>query len=317
MNSEIYEAYKPLLFTLAYRMLGSVMDAEDIVQDVFMDWEKVQAGGDRDGRPIGQVKAYLCRMTTNRAIDLLRSAKRRRERYVGVWLPEPLVSDSGGQAETEHNDPLRRLLLRDSLSMAYLVMLESLSPGERAVFLLREVYAYDFEEIAAMLDRRPDSCRQLLSRARRKLRRSDRAGADVPLGPQAAQVAAAAESASNEQTLARFIRYVAEGNVEGLLGMMTDGAVFISDGGGKVQAAVHPIRGKDRVARLVLGIAGKQQSAGLTVRPVSVNGEPGIVVLDGDRPYCTLAFAYANGRIAAIYNMMNPDKLQHVASRVR
>jgi len=319
MNLEVYEAYKPLLLSIAYRMLGSVMDAEDIVQDVFMDWEKVEAGGDRVGRPVEQAKSYLCRMVTNRAIDQLRSAKRRRERYVGVWLPEPVVSDPSAQPESEHSDPLQRLLLRDSLSMAYLVMLESLSPNERAVFLLREIYAYEFDEIADMLGKRPDHCRQLLSRARKRLRVAGQQSGSGPLKmrerSQRGALAASAHEAADEQALARFVRYVTDGNIEGLLGMLTDNAVFISDAGGKVQAAIHPIYGKERVARFVLGIAGKQQIAGLAVHPANVNGAPGIVMLSGSVPYCTMAFAYEEGRIAGIYNMMNPDKLEHIAGR--
>ncbi len=320
MNAELYNAYKPLLFSIAYRLLGSVMDAEDLVHDVFVDWERVEAKGDRSGQVIEQAKAYLCRMVTNRAVDQLRAAKRRRARYVGEWLPEPLVSDAADHADSAHVNPLQHVLLQDSLSMAYLVMLEALSPIERAVFLLRETYAYDYEEIAGIIDRKADNCRQILTRARRKLRIYDQT--TVYPKPQDGRAAGSSESAAsaasaNQQVLAKFMHFVTEGNIDGLLSLMTDNAVFVSDGGGKVLAAINPILGRDRVARFVLGIASKLNPHDYAVRAALVNGTPGIVITGGDTTYCTMAFEYAGGRIAAILNTMNPDKLKHIASRAR
>ncbi len=320
MNAEQYESYKPLLFSIAYRLLGSVMDAEDLVHDVFLDWERVEAKGDRSGQAIGQAKAYLCRMVTNRAVDRLRAAKRRRTRYVGEWLPEPLVSDPADLADSAHANPLQHVLLQESLSMAYLVMLETLSPIERAVFLLRETYAYDYDEIAGIIDRKADNCRQILTRARRKLRLYEQTTVyPKTLQDRAAGASEPAASAAsvNQQVLAKFMRFVTEGNIEGLLSLLTDNAVYVSDGGGKVQAAINPIVGSDRVARFVLGIASKLNSHDYTVRAALVNGAPGIVITAGDTPYCTMAFEYAGDRIAAILSTMNPDKLKHVASRAR
>ncbi|CAH1200537.1 hypothetical protein PAECIP111893_01425 [Paenibacillus plantiphilus] len=377
----LYEAYKSLLFSLAYRMLGSVMDSEDIVHDVFLDWERKQTAEKHISREIKHVKAYLCKMVTNRCIDYLRSAKHQREQYFGAWLPEPMVRF--GEERTDHHaavdregvDPLQRLLLQDSLSVAYLIMLEQLSPIERAIFLLREVFAYSFEEAAQMVDKKPENCRQILSRAKKKLAsyeqssiypsmrmqelhsdqsetsdsdrsttKSDTAGITNVDGLNVdrlnvdrlnvdrmnvdrlnvdrlnvdrmnvdrTNVNSLNYGMANEAVLAQFMRYVTEGNIDGLMRIVAGNAVFTSDGGGKVQAAVHPVLGSDRVIRFVLGIAGKLAETGLTIELAVVNSQPGIVIFAGAVPYCTMAFAYEDGKVAAIYNTMNPDKLRHV-----
>lgn len=335
----LYETYKSLLFSLAYRMLGSVMDSEDIVHDVFLDWERKQTDEKHISREIKHVKAYLCKMVTNRCIDYLRSAKQQREQYFGAWLPEPMVrfgeerAAHHAAADHEGDDPLQRLLLQDSLSVAYLIMLEQLSPIERAIFLLREVFAYSFEEAAHIVDKKPDNCRQILSRAKKKLAsyehssiypsmrelHSDQSEASVSDRSATKSDTAGITNVdrlnygmANEAVLAQFMRYVTEGNIDGLMRIVAGNAVFTSDGGGKVQAAVHPVLGSDRVIRFVLGIAGKLAATGLTIELAVVNSQPGIVIFAGDVPYCTMAFAYEDGKVAAIYNTMNPDKLCHV-----
>lgn len=315
--AQLYESYKSLLFSLAYRMLGSVMDSEDIVHDVFLDWERKNAGNQLS-QEVSHVKAYLCKMVTNRCIDLLRSSKRQREQYFGAWLPEPLVGGRGTDEAAlarEGADPLQRLVQRDSLSVAYLVMLEKLSPLERAVFLLREVFAYSFEEIAPMVDKKPNNCRQILSRAKKKLDTYEQSAIYRPGQTHHSRSGHSEEdsaSAANEAVLTQFVQYVAQGNVDGLMRIMVGNAVFTSDGGGKVQAAVHPVLGRDRVIRLLLGIASKPVSTELAIELAMVNSEPGIIIFAGDIPYCTMAFAYEDGKVAAIYNTMNPDKLRHV-----
>jgi RNA polymerase sigma-70 factor, ECF subfamily len=217
---------RPLLFSIAYRMLGSASEAEDIVQEAFLRYHRETAAGTEIDSP----KSYLSAITTRLCIDHLRSARVRRESYVGTWLPEPLLTD-------EESDAARQAETADSLSMGFLVLLESLTPVERAVFLLREVFEYEYEEIASVVGKSEENCRQIAVRARRQV--------------QAGRPRFEASKAQREELAHRFFQAVVEGDVEGLVGMLAADVVVYADGGGKAAAFPRPIHGRDKVVRLV------------------------------------------------------------------
>lgn len=286
---QLYAAYKPLLFSLAYRMLGNIMDAEDIVQEAFVAWNGAAAA------EVGNSKAYLCKIVTNRCIDTLRSARHRREVYVGPWLPEPIVAGAGGF------DPSERYLQQESVTTAYLLLLQQLSWVERAVFLLREALQYDYGEIAAMVGKSEANCRQIFHRAKRAIGAlpPEQASARAPGGEQAASAAE------------RFVQALASGNIGTLLAALADDAVLYSDGGGKVRAAVHPIAGADRIARFSFGLLAKA-GEGFSFRLATVGGQPGIVTYEDGNVTAVFTFRLVQGRIANIYVVVNPDKLRRV-----
>ena len=285
MNAvETFSEYRSLLFSIAYRMLGSVMDAEDAVQDAFLRWQQAPAG------EVRSPKSYLSTVVTRLCIDQLRSAKAQREQYIGPWLPEPLIAE-----ETADMD--ERLALSDSLSMAFLVLLERLSPVERAVFLLREVFDYPYPEIARMVDKSEANCRQLAHRARQH----------VSAGGQRFD-------ATPEQLDAltkRFLVASASGDLQALIELLTDDAVLFSDGGGKVPAAINPIYGPDKIARFFIGLAQKMPPD-VRFRPARVNGRPGYIAYVGGAVYMVAEVSFKNGRVSAFHIVRNPDKLRHV-----
>lgn len=282
-NDSVFEAERPRLFGLAYRMLGSVADAEDVVQDAFLRWRS--AAGD-----VRSAKAYLATVVTRLAIDRLRVVRQQRETYVGPWLPEPLV--------TEDAPPDAQAELAESLSLAFLALLESLQPVERAVFLLHEAFQYSHDEIAAIVEKTPEHCRQILSRARKQLN-----SGRPRFRPRPEQQRALVE---------RFIQSCRTGDVPALVEMLVKDVVFTSDGGGKAAAARVPIRGADKVARLLCGVTRKGGSA-LAARFLNVNGQLAIVRYEGDaaRDVTLLDFA-EDGRIRAIHGIRNPDKLRRI-----
>ena len=245
--STVYEEQRPLMQSIAYRMLGSVSEAEDIVQEAFLRLERADPG------TIESPKAFLATVTTRLAIDELRSARARRETYVGPWLPEPLVSDTEPDV-AEHAE------MADSLSMAFLVLLESLTPTERAVFLLREAFDYDYAEIASILDRSEASCRQLLVRARKRI------DADKPRFE--------ATRAEQDELAEKFFAAVGVGDLDGLVDMLAADAVWYADGGGKSKAASRPVYGRDHIGKLVrnLLVAGRASSAAARSRCSSTAG---------------------------------------------
>jgi RNA polymerase sigma-70 factor (ECF subfamily) len=265
-------------------MLGSVMDAEDMVQETFLRWQQTAE------TPIQSPKAYLTAIITRLCIDHLRSARVQRESYLGPWLPEPLLTDdTTGAAELA--------ALSDSLSMAFLVLLEKLSPLERAVFLLREVFDYDYAEIAPIVGKTEANCRQLVRRARQRL--SD--------GRPRFET-----SPAEQQTLTiQFAQACATGDLDGLLHILAEDITLWSDGGGKVSAARQPIFGSDRVSRFLLGLM-KKAPPDLTTRFALVNGQPGFVNYIGGRPNNVLTLEIGNGRIQAIRVVVNPDKLKTI-----
>ena len=286
-RADIFASTRPLLVSIAYRMTGSVSDAEDLVQDAFVRWLEAPETEVRAPR------AYLATIVTRLAINHLQSARTKRETYVGPWLPEPLL--------TEHApDPSEPVELAESLSMAFLLMLERLSPVERAVLLLHDVFDFDYSEIATILEKSEVNCRQLLTRAKKHLGES-RARFDVD--PQQA-----------DRLLAGFTTAVRAGDVDGLLGMLAEDITLWADGGGKVPgAALRPIHGAASVARFVVQRSRGGASRGGTVRLTRVNGQPGFVVDVNGEPQAVLVLGIRDGRIHDIYAIANPDKLRAIA----
>jgi RNA polymerase sigma-70 factor (ECF subfamily) len=282
---EQFNEYRPLLFGIAYRMLGSVMDAEDVVQDAFLRWQNAAPA------QVESPKAYLSTIVTRLCLDHLRSARVQREEYVGPWLPEPLVSEQAP-------DVAETAALHESLSMAFLVLLESLTPVERAIFLLHDVFGYDFAEIARIVGRSEANCRQLARRARGYVEaRRPR------FEPSAAQ---------QDRLTHQFMRACTTGDLPALVATLADDITLWSDGGGKVAAARNPIHGRDAVARLLISIA-RKAPAGLDTRFTRVNGQPGFVSYLEGRPFAVLLLDVVDERIRAVRLVVNPDKLRHLA----
>ncbi len=281
---QTFDEVRPLLFGIAYRMLGSVMEAEDILQEAFLRWQKATID------EITSAKAYLSTVVTRLCLDHLRSARARREEYVGPWLPEPLVAAAGAT-------PQESLALAGSISMAFLIILESLAPLERAVFLLREVFDYDYAEIAAIIGQSEVYCRQLASRARRHV----------------AERRPRFEVAPDQQTQAveQFMQTLDTGDVEGLLAVLDDNVIWYSDGGGLPGIARKPIHGAEQVARFALNLR-RIAPETTVVRPAAINREPGLITYVDGRPFNTLSFEIYQNRIVAIRAVVNPDKLSTV-----
>ena len=275
------EELRPLLFSIAYRMLGSVAEAEDVVQEAYLR----RAAADS----VDNERAFMTTVTTRIAIDVLRSARVRREAYVGEWLPEPLVeSEAPGVVEAE-----------EAVSLAMLVLLERLNEVERAVFVLRESFDLGFEEIAEIVERSADNCRQILSRARRRL-------AD-------GEPRFDADPVQRRALASRFLAAAREGDLDGLVALLAPDAVLVGDGGGVARALPRPMVGAAAVARALLGFYGKIEEWGVTLEPAWVNGQPGFRTLDADGLLVSVAsLDVVDGRIAAIHSIVNPDKLTHL-----
>jgi RNA polymerase sigma-70 factor (ECF subfamily) len=282
---EAFEDNRRLMFDIAYRMLGSVADAEDIVQDTFLLWQAT------DHTKVRSPPAWLTTVVTRQCINHLNCARVRREEYLGPWLPEPLVT-------SQFPDPRENAKLADSLSMALLILLETLSPTERAVFLLREVFGYKFEEIALIVEKSETNCRQLLSRARQRV--SGRR-ARFKASPQ--QV---------ERLLQQFARAASAGDVEGLVRVLAQDVTVLTDGGGEAHAARKPIIGALKVAHFVVGTTRKFGLAGRKYSFAHINGHPGFIGYTDERAVQAIAFGIAKGQIKAIYIINNPLKLQHL-----
>ncbi len=286
-NDGVYDVLRPLLFSIAYRMVGSVSDAEDIVQEAFLRFHN--ASGEAD---IESPKAYLAQITTRLSINHLKSARVRRESYVGPWLPEPLVTDPapdpGQQAETA-----------DSLSLAFLVLLESLTPVERAVFLLREVFDYGYEEIAGIVSRSEENCRQLAVRARRHV--------------ETRKPRFEASRRRREELARRFFAAVEQGDTEGLVGLLAADVVAYGDGGGKAFAVPRPVNGREAVARLLLAVRNRVLTRGISARPAEINGQPGALFHDPEgRLVAVVAVDVADDLVQTVRAVTNPDKLRHL-----
>lgn len=284
-RSEEFEELRPLLFAIAYRLLGSVKEAEDAVQDT---WLRYAAA---DVQP-KSTKAYLSAIVTRLSLDTLRSARVRREEYVGEWFPEPLVDDP-------YEDPERAAELADSISMAALVLLERLTPLERAVFVLREVFGFSFPEVAAAVGRSEPACRQLALRARRHMD-DGRPRFD-------------ADREQHERLATRFFGALRDGDVDGVRELLTADVQLVSDSGGKAPQWGKGVFGADNVARLLSTIVPAMLAVDITFEPHEVNGQPGAIFRDRDgRVLNTWTLDIVGGRIQAIRNVLNPDKLRHV-----
>jgi RNA polymerase sigma-70 factor (TIGR02957 family) len=286
-----FDRHRRLLFSVAYQMLGSVADAEDVVQDAWLRWSAADRGDVADER------AYLVQVVTRLALDRLGSARARRETYVGPWLPEPLLTGhapvGSGPAAAE---PENAVELGEQVSLALLVVLETLSPTERAVFVLREVFGMSVAEVAGALGRTEPAVRQMAHRAREHV--------------QARQPRFATDRQAQREVTERFFAAVAGGDMEALLAALAPDVVLISDGGGKASAARRPISGADKVARFLVGIAEKGGDlAGLRIEVAEVNGLPAIVGWVGTEPFGSISLTVADGRIEQVLVVVNPDKL--------
>lgn len=281
---EAFNQHRSLLFAIAYRMLGTVTDAEDMVQETFLRWQSTTQA------TVKSTKTYLSTIITRLCIDHLRSARVRREQYVGPWLPEPIVTQATA-------DPADRLELADSLSMAFLVVLERLSPLERAVFLMREVFEYDYDEIAQMVGKSPANCRQILRRSRQHLM------SQRPRFPVSHQ--------QQEQITNQFLEATTQGNLQSLLTLLSQDVTYWSDGGGQVVAALKPLQGGMKVARFLLTLRSKWLSRSI-FRRIEINGQPGIITLTNDAIHSVTTFDIVDGYIHNIYMVRNPDKLERI-----
>jgi RNA polymerase sigma-70 factor (TIGR02957 family) len=288
-HEELLEELRPRSFAIAYRMLGSVAEAEDVVQEALLRVNTALEQGERIDSP----RAYVATITTRLAIDELRSARARRETYFGEWLPEPVVVDT-------REDPERQAEMADSLSLAFLVLLESLSPEQRAALLLHDVFDYDYGEIAEIIGKSEDNARQLAVRARRH----------VDDGKPRFE----ASKEKREELAGRFFAAAKEGDMGALEALLSEDVVLKGDGGGKAPALARSLHGRNRVARTV-GVWSRTgwRVPGLSIRPVEVNGQPGALFLDGEGAVISaMALDIAEGEIQGINSIVNPDKLQHL-----
>jgi RNA polymerase sigma-70 factor (TIGR02957 family) len=285
-----HEDLRPLLVSLAYRMLSSISEAEDVVQEAFLRLHRETA----KGTEIESAKAFLTTVTTRLAIDQLRSARARRESYFGPWLPEPLVDELAP-------DVAQQAATSDSLSMAFLVVLEALSPVERAVFLLREVFDYGYDEIAAIVDKSEANCRQIFVRARRRI---DEGKPRFETSRE-----------QRDELAQRFLDAAGEGDLAGLVKLLADDAAFYGDGGGKGTGLPRPVFGRDRVAGMLVTWYRQFAKHGVRVRPVHIGGQPGAMIMDADdRLIVTWSFDIAAGAVQTIRGVINPDKLGHLGA---
>ncbi|MDR2985848.1 MAG: RNA polymerase sigma factor SigJ [Nocardiopsaceae bacterium] len=310
-SAEAFDELRPLLFAIAYRMLGRVTEAEDIVQEAFLRYHRVMsAEGPREpgraGRSGGparpeSTKAYLSAVTTRLCIDHARSARVRREKYVGQWLPEPVLTDMAapGAASWAQTDPASLAEQSDSLSMAFLLLLERLSPVERAVFLLHDVFNYSYDEVADIVGRSEDACRQLGYRARKH----------VAAGQRRFE---ASRSKSNELA-ERFFTAMAAGDLDGLVSMLAADAVVVGDAGKTRPAWPRPIVGRDKIGKLFATLGAQLDQVGGTIRPTGVNGQPGALFVAGDgRLISVMVLEIADDSVIGVRSIINRDKLRHL-----
>ena len=290
-DAEVFEAHRGLMFAVAYRMLGSIADAEDAVQDAWLRWSAASRADVLDA------KAYLARVVTTTALNRLRSARARREAYVGPWLPEPLLTEAGP-------DAAERAELAESVSVAMLVVLESLTPDERAVFVLREVFGFGHAEIGAALGRSAPAVRQLAHRAREHVQ-ARRPRFDVDWDQQ-------------REVTERFLAAAGGGDIEGLMTVLAPDVTLLTDGGGKARAALRPIVGARKAARFLAAISTRpymgMDISDMTLAAAEINGSPGTMIMTGGRAIAALTLTVSGGRITAIQLLANPDKLTAITA---
>jgi RNA polymerase sigma-70 factor (ECF subfamily) len=281
----LFEEHRQLLFGIAYRMLGTVMDAQDMVQDTYVRWQQTSA------EEIRSPRAWLTTVITRLCINHLQLARVKREEYVGPWLPEPIVDETGVHSAENAQ-------LADTLSLAFLVLLETLTPTERAVFILREGFDLEFSEIAETVNKSEANCRQILTRARKRI------------GERRHRFNASPEDA--EKLVTPFMEAVRNGELEAVLATMASDVVLVTDGGGKARAVSRPVHGAEPIAKLLINVTRQYGSQKEDRRAASINGLPGFVSFDGDRVLRVMAFGIRNGRIHALFVITNPDKLRHI-----
>ena len=283
-HAERFTLLRPLLFTIAYEIIGSATEADDVLQDSYLRWAAVDLAEVRD------TKAYLAQLVTRQALNTLRAETRRREDYIGPWLPEPLLLDE--------RDASADVVLAESVSMAMLVVLETLSPDERAVFVLREVFGFSHDEIASAIGKSTAAVRQMAHRAREHVQ--SRRKRFEPVDPQ-----------QSAELTTRFLAAAATGDVEGLMAMLAPDVVFTSDSAGKVSAARRPVLGASKVARLIAGLM-NQAGPEYRIEVAAYNGAPALVVYETDVPVSVITVEIIDGVITNFYAMRNPDKLSSV-----
>jgi RNA polymerase sigma-70 factor, ECF subfamily len=282
ISNEEYQQFKPLLFSLGYRMLGSVAEAEDMVQETFLKAYQINE------EEIEHKKAYLCKIMTNRCLDVLKSARNRREQYVGPWNPEPLLLEKSLEL-----DPSEILLQKEGLSMAYLRMMEHLTPDERAVLLLREVLDFPYFEIASMIEKTEPNCRKIYSRAKQKIAHVENESLNYE---------------KNKSLIQQFIQAFQTQNTDALLELISTNVTLYSDGGGIVKAAIRPIVSLNNVLAFLSGIV-KKAPEGFYFEVKNINAQPGIVFYLNDKIHSTLSFYIQQDKINEIYIVLNPNKL--------
>ncbi len=280
-QSDIFTQYQPLLFSIAYRMLGSVMEAEDMVQETFLRWQK------KTGVNVQSPKAYLTAIITRLCIDHLRLARVKREEYIGPWLPEPLFIDPSQNISRDAE-------LNESLSLAFLLLMENLTPIERAVFLLHEVFAYSHKEIAEMIERSEANCRQILHRAKQSVERKR------------PHIHVSAEE--QRQLFSQFLQASSNGDMQGLLSLLADDIVLYSDGEGKEGIARYPIKGSENVANFILGVL-RKASINLQMVVSEVNAQPALISYIDGKLFSVLTFNVVGDQITDIYFQANLEKL--------
>src|SRR5215211_1565487 len=278
VTSETYESLRPLAFSIAYRMLGSVTEAEDVVQEGLLRLHRTE--------DVEHPRAFVATVVTRLSIDELRSARARRETYPGTWLPEPIVTDSRPDDE--------------SVSMALLITLESLTPVERAVFLLHDVFDYGYDEIAEIVGKTRENCRQLALRARRHV--------------EARRTRFASTREQRERLASRFFEAIREGDLDGLVSLLAEDAVAVGDGGGKAAARATPLEGGEKVARFMLGLMRLAERRAYTFEFLELNGEPGALIREDGEVAGTMIIEVSGDRITAVRSVVNPDKLRHLRS---
>lgn len=283
-TAQLYQAYKPLLFSIAYRMTGSVMDAEDIVHEAFITYSKISSD-----KVIENEKAYLCKIVMNSSLDKLGSAASKREVYVGEWLPEPIVEGD--------YEPSSMYLMKESISIAYLLLLQQLSEVERAVFILREVFQYSYDEIGEIVEKSSPNCRQIYHRSKKSI-------TNLPKG-------STVDFKSMKSSVEQFTMALQKGNIDKMLELLRADAVYIADGGGKVTSALKPIYTSNRIVLLFIGIF-KKLPLNATVEFRVVNGSPGGVISINNTVSYVISFEFEGDQIARIYMVANPEKLTHL-----
>ncbi|MDT5047752.1 MAG: polymerase sigma-70 factor, subfamily [Mycobacterium sp.] len=287
-HAERFMLLRPLLFTIAYEILGSTIESDDVLQDSYLRWAQI------DLSTVHDTKSYLARLVTRQALNALRAGARRREDYVGPWLPEPLL--------LEEQDASADVVLAESVSMAMLVLLETLGPDERAVFVLREVFGFDYGEIAEAVDKSAATVRQIAHRAREHVHARRRRFA--PVDPE-----------QNARITAEFLAAAASGDVQTVMSMLAPDVAWTADSGGKASAARRPVIGAEKVARAVVGLVGRgMQLPDVRVETVICNAAPALLIYQADRLEGVFTVEIVDGKISNFYAMRNPDKLAAVAT---